>query len=181
MLNKVILVDENNNPLGVEEKLKAHKEGKLHRAFSILIFNSKGELLIQQRAKNKYHCPKLWSNTVCSHPIPKETYFQATHKRLKQEMGFDTKLIKLFSFIYKAKFSNGLIEYEHDTIFIGQYNKDPIPNLNEVMNCKWISMNKLRKDVIKNKDKYSIWFRIILEKLSYNSPIRLSHNNSKEN
>ena len=110
MAQQVVLVDKNNRKIGVEEKIKAHKEGKLHRAFSIFIFNSNGELIIQQRAKTKYHSGGLWSNSVCSHPKPSETYQQAVHRRLKEEMSFDCKLKKLFCFIYDTGFQNGLIK-----------------------------------------------------------------------
>ena len=145
----VVLVDKNNRKIGEEEKLKAHKEGKLHRAFSIFIFNSKGELLIQQRAKTKYHSGGLWSNTVCSHPKPNETYLRATHRRLKEEMGFDCKLKKLFCFIYRKEFKNGLIENEYDCIFIGKFEGTPKPNPKEVMDYKWISLKDLKQKIKK--------------------------------
>jgi len=163
---KVILVEKSNKKIGIEEKIKVHKEGRLHRAFSILIFNSEKELLIQQRAKTKYHSGGLWSNTVCSHPKPNETYKQAVHRRLKQELGFDCKLKKLFCFIYKVKFSNGLIENEYDCVFIGKYDKNPRPNPKEIMNYKWISMKDLKADIKKYPKKYSIWLRIILKKIN---------------
>ena len=162
---QVILVDKKNRKIGVEEKIKAHKEGKLHRAFSIFIFNSKGELLIQQRAKTKYHSGGLWSNTVCSHPKPNETYQQAVHRRLKEEMGFDCKLKKLFCFIYNIGFHNSLIENEYDCVFIGKFNGKPRLNLKEVMNYKWISVRNLKKDIIKNPDKYTIWLKIALNRI----------------
>ena len=162
--NFVILVNKNNRRIGIEEKIKAHKEGKLHRAFSIFIFNSKGELLVQQRAKTKYHSGNLWSNSVCSHPKPNETYLQATHRRLKQEMGFDCKLKKLFCFVYNADFQNGLIENEYDCVFIGKYDGKIKPNKKEVQNCKWTSLKDLKEDIKKNPDKYSVWLKIILEK-----------------
>ncbi len=162
--NFVILVNKNNRRIGIEEKIKAHKEGKLHRAFSIFIFNSKGELLVQQRAKTKYHSGNLWSNSVCSHPKPNETYLQATHRRLKEEMGFDCKLKKLFCFVYNADFQNGLIENEYDCVFIGKYDGKIKPNKKEVQNCKWTSLKDLKEDIKKNPDKYSVWLKIILEK-----------------
>ncbi len=161
----VILVDKNNKKIGIEEKIKAHKEGKLHRAFSIFVFNSKGELLLQQRAKTKYHSGGLWSNTVCSHPKPNETYKQAIHRRLKEEMGFDCELKKEFCFIYKAKLDNDLIEYEYDCVFVGIFDKDPIPNPEEVMDYKWVSLIDLYKDIEKHPEKYTEWFKIALKKL----------------
>jgi len=162
---QVILVDKNNRKIGVEEKIKTHKEGKLHRAFSIFIFNSNGELLIQQRAKTKYHSGGLWSNTVCSHPRPDETYEKAVHRRLKEEIGFDCKLKKLFCFIYNAGFQNGLIENEYDCVFIGKFNGKPKPNTKEIMNYKWISIKKLKQDIIKNPNKYTIWLKIALNRI----------------
>ena len=162
---QVVLVDKNNRKIGVEEKIKAHKEGRLHRAFSIFIFNSTGELLIQQRAKTKYHSGGLWSNTVCSHPKPNETYLQATHRRLKEEMGFDCKLKKLFCFIYNTGFQNGLIENEYDCVFIGKFDGKPKPNPKEIMNHKWISLKKLKQDIISHPKKYSVWLKIALNRI----------------
>lgn len=161
---EVILVDKNNNEIGVEEKLKAHREGKLHRAFSILVFNSKGELLLQRRAKEKYHWGGIWANTCCSHPRPNETHEQATHRRLKEEMGFDCELKESSSFIYRSEFSNGLIENEHDTIFIGNYDGEIKPNSSEVMDYCWISPDNLKSKIKENPDDYSPWLKIILEK-----------------
>jgi isopentenyl-diphosphate delta-isomerase len=165
MNQKVILVDEKNKVIGFEEKLKAHKEGRLHRAFSIFIFNSNGDLLLQKRAKTKYHSGGLWSNTVCSHPGPGENYGKAVHRRLKEEMGFDCKLKKLFCFIYKAKFRNGLIENEYDCVFAGKFDGKPKPNKKEVESYKWISLKELRKDIVKNRSKYSVWLAIALKKI----------------
>ena len=165
MVEYVVLVDENNIEIGVEEKLKAHQDAKLHRAFSIFVFNSKGELLLQQRAKEKYHCSSLWTNTVCSHPKPNESLEKAVHRRLIEEMGFDCDLKGLFSFIYKAEFNNGLTEYEYDFVFVGRYDNEKIvPNSDEVMNYKWITLDNLKKDVEKNPEKYTPWIKIILEK-----------------
>jgi isopentenyl-diphosphate Delta-isomerase len=163
----VVLVDNHNKKLGVEEKMKAHIDGKLHRAFSIFVFNSKQELLIQQRAKEKYHCPMIWANTVCSHPRPKESYEKAIHRRLIEEMGFDCVLKKKFCFIYKVKFDNGLTENEYDCIFIGKYDDSPKPNPSEVMDFRWISLNDLKKDIEKYQKKYAEWFKIALRKMNY--------------
>ncbi len=163
-MEKVIIVDKNNKRIGVEEKIKAHKEGKLHRAFSIFIFNSREELLMQQRAKTKYHSGGLWSNTVCSHPRPNETYLQATHRRLKEEMGFDCKLKKLFCFIYKTNLDNGLIENEYDCVFIGKFDGRPKPNPKEVMDYDWIPLKRLKLDIIKNPNNYTIWLKIALKR-----------------
>jgi len=165
MKQKVVLVDKNNRKIGVAEKIKAHQEGILHRAFSIFVFNPKGELLIQQRAKTKYHSGGLWSNTVCSHPRPGETYQQAIHRRLIEEMGFDCKLKKSFCFIYKTDFQNHLIENEYDCVFIGEYTEEPKPNKEEIMDYKWVTTKELVQDIKANPDNYSVWLKIALEKL----------------
>lgn len=164
MKEEVILVDKSNRKIGTEEKLKAHKEGKLHRAFSIFIFNSKEELLLQKRARTKYHSKGLWSNTCCGHPMPKETLGKAAQRRLKEEMGFDCKLKKIFSFIYKKKFRNGLIEHEFDNVFVGKFDGKSKPNPREVVNYKWISIDKLKKDIKKHPEKYTYWLKKALKK-----------------
>lgn len=163
MARQVILVDKNNRRIGIEEKTKAHKEGKLHRAFSIFVFNSNRDLLIQQRAKIKYHSGGLWSNTVCSHPMPNETYQQAVHRRLREEMGFDCKLKKIFCFIYNAGFQNGLAENEFDCVFIGKFDGEPKPNRREIVNYKWIPVRELKKDIVKNPNRYSVWLKKALD------------------
>jgi len=162
----VILVDENDNEMGIEEKIKAHLNGgKLHRAFSIVVFNSEGKLLLQRRALTKYHCGGLWANTCCSHPRPGEKTLEAAHRRLKEEMGFDTPLKEAFSFTYKAHFDNGLTEWEYDHVIIGRYNGPVNPNPEEVCDYKWVTLHELRKDMEKNPDKYAPWFKIIFKKL----------------
>ena len=166
-MQKVILVDKNNKEIGSEEKIKAHEEGLLHRAFSIFVFNSKRELLLQQRSKNKYHSGGLWSNTVCSHPKIGESYDQAIHRRIKEEVGFDCELKKVSEFIYRAELENGLVENEHDTIFIGEYNGTIKPSPEEVMDYRWVSLSDLKKDIKNNPDKYSSWFKIILSKTNF--------------
>lgn len=171
MQEYVILVDENDNSVGTAEKMDAHKNPKLHRAFSIFIVNSKGELLIQKRAENKYHCPGLWSNTCCSHPRPGESLEKAAHRRLQEEMGFDTKMVKVFSFIYKAEFDNGLTEKEYDHIFIGKWDGTPDINSKEVAEYKWISEDALKQDIEKYPATYTKWFKIALEKLLEHSKV----------
>lgn len=159
MEEKVILVDKNDKEVGTGEKLKTHQEGKLHRAFSIFVFNSKNELLIHQRAKTKYHCGGLWSNTCCSHPRPGEVLEGVVHRRLKTEMGFDCKLKEIFSFIYQVKFDNNLFEHEYDHVFIGRFDGEPVPNPEEVEDWKWIKIEELKKDIQKNPEKYTYWFK----------------------
>lgn len=164
MEEKVILVDIKDKEIGIEEKIKAHQEGKLHRAFSIFVFNSKGKVLLQKRAKTKYHSGGLWTNTCCSHPIPKEDIEKTIHRRLKEEMGFDCELKKNFSFIYKANFNNDLSEHEFDYVFTGIFNGKPHPNPKEVEGWKWINSEELKKDIKEKPEKYTLWFKIAFEK-----------------
>lgn len=164
-MSEVILVDENDKKVGTEEKIRVHKEGKLHRAFSIFVFNSEGKLLLQKRAKSKYHSGGLWSNTCCSHPKPNESLEKAIHKRLKTEMGFDCELEEIFNFIYSAEFENGLSESEYDHVFKGEFNGKPDPNPNEAEDWKWISLEELKKDMERNPDKYTYWFRASIDRV----------------
>ncbi len=161
---RVILVDENDKEIGTAGKLDAHKNPRLHRAFSIFIFNSRGELLIQQRASTKYHCPDLWSNTCCSHPQPNQTLQQATHLRLREEMGFDTDLKEIGACIYEAHFDNGLTESEYDHIFIGKWNGNPQVNPQEVADYMWISLKQLVNQMNHNPAKFTIWLQIVMKK-----------------
>ncbi len=161
-MEQVILVDKNDKEIGREEKLETHKKGKLHRAFSIFIFNSRNKLLLQQRAKTKYHSPGLWSNSCCSHPRPEESLEKATRRRLKEEMGIECPLKEIFSFIYKAKVED-LIENEFDHVFVGRFNGEPKINKDEVMDWKWISINELKKDIKENPQEYTPWFGIIIK------------------
>ena len=161
----VVLVDENDNEIGIAEKMKAHEDAKLHRAFSIFIFNSNGEMLLQQRACDKYHSGCLWTNATCSHPRPGENVEQAAHRRLQEEMGFDTELNKAFHFIYKAEFDHGLTEHELDHVFIGEFD-GPI-NLNpiEADDFMWIDLETLQNEIKENPEKYTVWFKIALDKV----------------
>jgi len=160
MNDYVILVDKNDNQIGIKEKLEAHRGANLHRAFSIFIFNDKNQLLLQQRALSKYHSAGLWTNTCCSHPKPEEKTIDSAHRRLKEEMGFDCDLVEVFSFKYKAAFDNGLIENEFDHVFIGKYNKNPIPNSLEVNTYKWVDIKWLEKDIKNNPEIYTTWLKI---------------------
>jgi len=166
MEERVVLVDENDREVGNEEKMKAHLDGgKLHRAFSIFVFNSKGETLIQKRANGKYHCPGLWSNTCCGHPRPGEELTSAAHRRLKEEMGFDCDFKEISSFIYKTGFDNGLTEWEFDHFFVGEYDGEVKANPNEAGEWKWIEMEELKKDIKENPQDYTYWFKMALDKL----------------
>ena len=139
-MEQVILVDENDNQVGVMEKLQAHEKPILHRAFSVFIFNNKGEILLQKRAATKYHSANLWTNACCSHPRPNETIFAAAERRLQEEMGFSTSITKAFCFTYQANFDNGLFEYEYDHVFTGVYNGTIKPNQNEVQDFSYQSV-----------------------------------------
>lgn len=164
-MEMIVLVDENDNEIGTEEKLKAHQDGKLHRAFSIFVFNSEGKMLIQKRAKSKYHSASLWTNACCSHPRPGESLEEAAHRRLKEEMGFDCVLEKAFDFVYKADFGNGITEWEFDHAFVGEFNGKPKANPNEVCEWKWISINELKKDIKEVPKKYTPWFKIAIDRV----------------
>ncbi len=169
-MENVILVDTNDTPVGQMEKLKAHLKGELHRALSVLIFNSEGEILLQQRAFSKYHTPGLWSNTCCSHPRPGEDSLEAATRRLGEEMGFTTPLIKSFDFIYKAHFDNGLIEHEFDHVFFGTFDGEPVINPEEANDFKWVKLNNLMEDMRSVPENYTVWFRIIMEKMAERFP-----------
>ena len=164
-IKKVILVDKNDNEIGVEEKIKVHQEGKLHRAISVFVFNSKNELLIQKRAKTKYHCPGLWTNTCCSHPEPGERTEEAAHRRLKDEMGFDCPLKEILTFIYQVDFDNNLSEHEFDHVFIGKFDSKVFPNPKEADDYKWIGLEELKKDIDQSPENYTYWFKVILDKV----------------
>jgi isopentenyl-diphosphate delta-isomerase len=165
MQNNVILVDKKDNQIGVLEKLEAHKTGRLHRAFSIFIFNSKGQLLLQRRAKKKYHCGGLWTNTCCSHPRPGETIKGAAHRRLKEEMGFDCNLKEIHKFVYKTKFKNGLTENEYDHVLIGKFDDEPVVDREEAEDWEWTEPNSILEDIENNPEKYTFWFRFCLDEI----------------
>lgn len=159
MPDKIILVDEKDREIGTEFKMKAHREGKLHRAFSIFIFDSQKNLLLQKRAAKKYHSGGLWSNTCCSHPRAGETLDEAAHRRLKEEMGFDCVLQKISSFIYKVNLGGGLTEYEFDYVLLGSFDGKPKINTEEVEDFKWVSLEFLSRDIKNNPDKYTYWLK----------------------
>lgn len=159
----IILVDESDLLIGTEKKENVHQKGLLHRAFSVFIINNNRELLLQRRALTKYHSPGLWTNTCCSHPAPDEKTLDAAHRRLKEEMDFDCPLKEIFSFVYKASFENGLIEHEFDHVFVGYWEGKPLPDPREVADFKWADLGFLRKDILKNPQKYTEWFKICFE------------------
>ncbi len=166
-MTNIILVNEKDQEIGQKEKMQAHIDGDLHRALSIQLYNSKGELLIHKRASSKYHCGGLWTNTCCSHPSPGEITIDAAVRRLFEELGYKQIDIKeKFSFYYKKKFENGLTEHEFDHVFTGYTDLNP-PEIDteEIEDYKWISIIELKKDMQKNPSKYTIWFKEIMKHL----------------
>ncbi len=161
----VILVDEHDNDIGVMEKMEAHQLGLLHRAFSVFIFNDKGELLLQQRAISKYHSGGLWTNTCCSHPRPHETIKDAANRRLFEEMGMSCDLSIKTSFIYKAELDHGLTEHELDYVLLGSYDKDPVINPDEADGFKWATIEFIKLDMKARPEAYTEWFKIAISKI----------------
>ncbi|KAF9660376.1 isopentenyl-diphosphate Delta-isomerase [Tenacibaculum sp. Mcav3-52] len=163
MKEQVILVDQQDNPIGLMEKIEAHEKALLHRAFSVFVFNDKNELMLQQRAAEKYHSPLLWTNTCCSHQRDGESNIEAGKRRLQEEMGFSCELEEVFSFIYKAPFDNGLTEHEYDHVMIGRFNDEPIVNPEEVASYKWMPLKEVKNDIDNHPEKYTAWFKIIFK------------------
>jgi isopentenyl-diphosphate delta-isomerase len=162
---QVVLVNEQDQIIGTMEKMEAHRKGLLHRAFSIFIFNHKGEMLLQQRASSKYHSGNLWTNACCSHPFPDENIQDAAYRRLQEEMGFVTPLEHAFSFTYKAELDNGLTEHEYDHVFMGCYDGLIQPNPAEVKDYCFMKMDTINEQVNDYPDKYTAWFRIAFPQL----------------
>lgn len=163
--NEVILVDTNDQPIGTMEKMEAHEKAILHRAISVFIFNDEGKWLLQQRTYDKYHSKGLWTNTSCSHPFPGEDSLTAANRRLSEEMGMRAELKEIFSFTYKQELENGLTEHEFDHVFIGFCNELPKPNPDEVMDYKYVSTIDLLRDVKQNPQNYTVWFKLIFERV----------------
>lgn len=161
----VILVDERDEPVGTMGKMEVHQKALLHRAFSVFILNTKGELLLHKRAPNKYHSAGLWTNACCSHPRPGEDTLVAAKKRLQEEMGIKTSLKKAFHFMYKASFENGLTEYEFDHLFIGKYDGEISPDKNEVSDYCYKSIDEIKNSLITHPQKYTEWFKIAFPKV----------------
>ena len=165
-LTKVILVDEHDNPIGSCEKLTAHEEGLLHRAFSVFIFNSRGQMLLQQRAMGKYHSGGLWTNACCSHPAEGEEVTAAVHRRLHEEMGFDTEVEKVYDFVYKAALENGLTEFEFDHVYAGEYEGDVCYNTEEVMDYCYKSLEEIKASLVSRPQDYTAWFHLAFPKVA---------------
>lgn len=164
-VERVILVNEKDEAIGLMEKMEAHRKAELHRAFSVFIFNDEGQMLIHQRAKSKYHSGGLWTNACCSHPRENETIEEAAHRRLVEEMGFDTEVQKKFNFIYRAELDHGLTEHELDHVLVGIFNDEPTPNPEEVEDWKYVDMVDLILDVKDNPRMYTEWFKIALAEI----------------
>jgi isopentenyl-diphosphate delta-isomerase len=165
MTEHVILVDEHDTAIGTMPKMEAHEKGFLHRAFSVFIFNFKGELLLQQRALHKYHSPGLWTNTCCSHPREDESTEEAAKRRLKEEMGLVCKLEKKFDFIYKISFDNGLTEHEFDHVFFGKSNNHPTINTDEVLAYNYSSIAEIERELLLKPELFTEWFKICFNKV----------------
>jgi isopentenyl-diphosphate Delta-isomerase len=165
MAEELILVNENDEPVGTMEKMEVHQKSLLHRAFSVFIFNHKGEMLLQQRAINKYHSAGLWTNACCSHPKPGEDTKTGAQRRLNEEMGFSTHLEKIFDFIYRSSFENGLTEFEFDHVFAGNYDGLIIPNPEEVYDYCFMSIEEIESSLIVQPKKFSAWFHIAFPKV----------------
>jgi len=161
----VILVNTNDEEIGSMEKMDAHRQALLHRAFSVFVFNTDRQLLIHRRAFDKYHSAGLWTNTCCSHPRPGEATIEAAYRRLQEEMGFTCPLEKSFEFIYKTELEDGLYEHEFDHVFTGEFSGVPDINPDEVSEWKYISLDELEMDVNAHPEKYSVWFRIALPRI----------------
>ena len=177
-IEKVILVNEADVQLGLMDKLKAHQQGLLHRAFSLYLFNESGQLLIQRRSLDKYHCPGIWANTCCSHPRNGEKVPDAAVRRLHEELGIRLgyeNLKEASSFIYQIRLENDLIEHEYLHVLVAQVPDDTSTNADssEVMETRWISLEDLKEEVVTSPEKYAKWSILTLEKLNYVNPTRV--------
>jgi isopentenyl-diphosphate delta-isomerase len=164
MEEKVILVNQKDEQIGLMPKMEAHEKAVLHRAFSVFVMNESGEIMLQQRAAHKYHSPLLWTNTCCSHQREGESNLEAGKRRLMEEMGFETELKEVFSFIYEAPFDNGLTEHELDHVMVGKFAGSPKINRDEVEDWKWMLPEDIKQDIDENTKEYTAWFKIIFER-----------------
>lgn len=168
-MEHVILVDKNDREIGTMEKMEAHKKGVLHRAFSVLVFDQGGKLLIQKRAQGKYHSSGLWTNTCCSHPLPGESLEMATRRRLKEEMGIDLQPVFSHAFIYQAALDKELIEHEFDHVFVGKFNGTPDINQKEVEDWKYVDPHWLKLDMELHPESYTEWFKLIVNQPAFDT------------
>ena len=165
-MEQVILVDDSDNQIGVMEKMEAHEKALLHRAFSVFLFNAKGEMLLQRRALSKDHSAGLWTNACCSHPRPGESTLDAANRRTKEELGIQPHIKHTFSFLYKAAFDNGLTEYEYDHVFIGNWDDDVELNPDEVAEIRYLSIDAIRKELKETPENYTEWFKIAFDQVT---------------
>lgn len=165
MLEYITAVDKDDREIKLIEKLEAHEKGILHRAFSIFIFNSKKELLLQKRHSGKYHSSGLWSNTCCSHPRYGEDLCESAYRRLREEMGISCEINEIFSFVYTAKLEKNLIENEYDHVFIGYFDGEVTPDENEAEDFKWADINSIKLDILENPHKYTFWFKLVFDRV----------------
>lgn len=165
MTEQVVLVDENDRETGTEEKERAHREGKLHRAFSVFVFDPRGRLLLQRRARTKYHSAGLWTNTCCSHPRPGESVDAAARRRLREEMGMECELRGAFPFVYRAELDRGMTEHEYDHVLVGESDRDPAPDPDEVDAWAWVDADAVRREVAERPERFTHWFRLALPEL----------------
>jgi isopentenyl-diphosphate Delta-isomerase len=163
--DEVILVDENDREIGTAPKLRAHHDGALHRAFSVFLFNSRGEVLLQRRADDKYHSGGLWSNTCCSHPRPGEETDRAAERRLREEMGMTVPLLPVFSFTYRAALTDSLWEHEYDHVYIGRTDEEPRPDPGEVAGWRWASVDDVTAEMDSHPERFTVWFREPFEEI----------------
>ena len=164
------MVNDHDEETGVMEKMEAHRTGSLHRAFSVLLFNSRGEMLLQKRAQTKYHSSGLWTNTCCSHPRPGESLEEAARRKLRQEMGIEANPRFAFKFQYKAPLDNQLIEYEIDHVFIGQFDGEPVLNEHEAEDWKFVDLHSLKQQIHTDPQQFTPWFRLILDHPHFRAP-----------
>jgi isopentenyl-diphosphate delta-isomerase len=175
MNDDLILVDDDDNIVGYADKLRVHQEGLLHRAFSLFIMNKNNELMLQKRASNKYHSAGLWAYTCCSHPFKGEVQKQAIHNRIMFVMGFDCMLSELFRFTYYAELDHGMIEYELDRVYYGNYEGKPTPNPEEVSDWRWMNIEALKKDLEDHPDQYVYWLKEAFDE--FYEKIKVAENN----
>jgi isopentenyl-diphosphate delta-isomerase len=161
---QLILVDAEDQEVGVGEKLQTHLDGALHRAFSIFVFDARKRLLLQKRARTKYHSGGLWSNTACGHPRPGEATITAARRRLREEMGFECELHQAFGFLYRKELDNRLVEHEYDHVFVGEFNGEPSPDVTEVEAWRWLSMKQLRRNLCERPLEYSYWLSVAINR-----------------
>jgi isopentenyl-diphosphate delta-isomerase len=168
-VEELILVDTQDESVGQAEKMDVHRQGLLHRAFSIFIFDKQGRLLLQQRALGKYHSQGLWTNTCCGHPRPGERTVEAAKRRLIEEMGLICDLLEVHAFIYHEQVTNDLIEHEYDHVYVGLSSVDPQANPEEALDWKWVTLTELARDITVEPQAYTVWFRKILEEQGVNA------------